>query len=167
MDVAAADSHLCEVLLQLFSHSFGEGGDKHSFVSLLPYTDLFQKVVYLIFHRSYLYRRVKEAGRADNLFHHQSFRSVQFVFCRGGADEDFLSGDCLELLEFQRSVVGCGRKSESVVHKHGLTGMVTSVHSPDLRQRHVTLIDECDEVLREVIDKAEWSHTLASPVEIA
>ena len=45
--------------------------------------------------------------------------------------------------------------------------MVTSVHCYDLWQSHMAFINERDEILREIIYKAERAHSLASAVKIA
>lgn len=45
--------------------------------------------------------------------------------------------------------------------------MVAAVHRPDLRNRDVALVNERDEVLREIVDEAERSLTRLTAVQIA
>ena len=45
--------------------------------------------------------------------------------------------------------------------------MVASVHCPYLRNRHVALVYERDEVVLEIIDQAEWPLSRFSAVEVA
>ena len=72
MDVTASDSHSGEILLQFFGHPLGQCGDEYSFVDFRSFADLLQKVIHLIFGRTYLDRRVKKTGRAYDLFHYKS-----------------------------------------------------------------------------------------------
>ena len=151
MDITATDSHLGEIFLEFFSHPLGESRHKHTLVELFPLADFFKKVIDLILCRAHFDRRIKEAGRTDNLLYHKSFRLFKFIIGWSRADKDLLCRYSLELLELQRPVVHCGRKTEAIFHKHGLARMVTPVHCPDLRKSHMALIDEGDEILREII----------------
>ena len=156
MDVPDSDSYLVKVIVEFFCHPLGKGGDKYPFIDFGPLADFFDQVVNLILDRSDLYRRIQEPGRPDDLFHDQPGRAFQLVVCRSGADVDFLPGDGIELVEGERPVVCRGRESEAIFDKHGLPGMVAAVHRPDLRNRHMALVDEGDEIVREIVYQAEW-----------
>ena len=60
----------------------------------------------------------------------------------------------LELVETQRTVVEGGRKPEAILHKVLLAGSVAAVHTTNLGYRHVALVDEEQEVLREEVEQA-------------
>ena len=166
MDVPASYAHLREILLKFLGHPLCKGRDKDTFVKFRPLADLLKKIVHLMFDRTHLDRRVKKTGRPYNLFNHKAFRFFKLIFGRGRADKDLLAGDLLELVELERPVVCCGRKSESVFDQHRLAGMVAAVHGPDLRKSHMAFVDEGNEILRKIVDQAERSHALATTVEI-
>ena len=81
MEVADADSYVFHVFCQVFCHSFGKGSDQ-DFVFLGDFFIYFAyKVVDLAFDRTDFYFRVKEAGRADDLFGTEEFVLV-FILSR-------------------------------------------------------------------------------------
>ena len=167
MDIPASYSHPGEILLQLLCHPLGERRHEHSFVFLRPYSDLLQKVVHLILYRTDLDRRVQEACRPYDLLDDESFRLLQLIVRRGCADEYLLSCNGLEFVEFQRTVVCGGREAESVLDEDGFARMVAAVHGPDLRDCHMALINECDEIFREIVYQAERTHAFLSAVKIS
>jgi len=59
----------------------------------------------------------------------------------------------LELGERERPVVQCARKPEAVVDEDLLARTVTEVHAAHLRDRDVGLVDEREEVRREVVQE--------------
>ena len=61
---------------------------------------------------------------------------------------------CEELLERLRAVVERARQAEAVVDQRLLARAVALVHAADLGHRLVGLVDEADEVVREVVDQA-------------
>ena len=167
MDIPASDSHLREIFLQLFSHPLGKGRDKHPFIKFRPLADLLQQVVHLVLYRTHLDRRIQESCRTYYLLDNETFGLFKFIFCRGRTDEHLLTCDFLEFVELQRAVVCSRRETESIFYKDRLSRMVSSVHRSDLRQGDMALVDECDEVLWEIIYQAERAHAFASAVEIS
>ena len=73
---------------------------------------------------------------------------------RRGAHEDDLRHLGEELVDAQRAVVERARQAEAVVDQHVLARLVALVHAADLRQRHVRLVDEAEEVVGEVVEQA-------------
>ena len=59
------------------------------------------------------------------------------------------------------------KKAEAVFNKDGLAGMVASVHRPHLRESHVALVNESDEILWEIVQEAERTLARLAPVEVA
>ena len=167
MDITAAHTHIREILLQFLRHPLGQSGHQHPLVQFRTPSYLLQKVIHLILGRTHLNRRIKKSCRAHNLLDHKAFRPLQFVVCRSRADKHLLSGYRLELLELERSVVRSSRETEAIVHKYRLSRMVTAVHGPDLRQGHMTLINEGYEILREIVYQTERTHPLVATVEIS
>ena len=60
----------------------------------------------------------------------------------------------LEFLEKEGPVVERGREAEAVFHEVGLARAVASAHAADLRDRDVALVDEEQEILREIVEEA-------------
>ena len=167
MDVPAPDAYLGEILVQFFRHPLGKRGDEHALVAFGAGADLLHEVVDLVLDGPDLDGRVQQAGRPDDLFHHEPFGLAELVVGWSGAHIDLLACHCLELVECQRAVVGCRRKAESILHEHGLARMVAAVHRVDLRERHVALVYERDEVVREIVYQAERPLAGLAPVEIS
>ena len=71
-----------------------------------------------------------------------------------GRHQDDLRRDAHELVEGLRPVVERGRQAEAVVDERLLARAVALVHAADLRHGLVRLVDEADEVVREVVDEA-------------
>ena len=58
-----------------------------------------------------------------------------------------------KLVEFQGAVIKGGGQAEAVLHERLLPRAVAAVHGAHLRQRHMALIHEKQEVLREVVEQ--------------
>ncbi len=167
MDIAHAHADAAQVFVQLLGHSLRQRCHQHPLVVLGALAYLFHKVVHLPLHRAHLDGRIQQPGRTHNLFYHKAFRLLEFVVGRSGAHIYHLPRKGLELLELQRTVVGRCGQAEAVLHQHALAGMVAAVHRANLRQRHVTLIDESHEILGEIVQQAEGPLPFLAPVEVA
>ena len=167
VDVAHPDVDLVQIVGQLLGHPLGQGRDEYPLVLLGSLADLLDKIIDLILGRTHLDRRIQQACRPHNLFDHKAVGAFQLIVRRCGADIDLLTGNRVELIEGQRSVVRGSRKSETIFNKDRLSRVVAAVHRPDLRNRDVALVNERDEVLREIVDEAERSLTRLTAVQIA
>ena len=167
VDVAAADAYLGEILVQFLCHSLGQRGDEHPLVPLGPRAYLLDEVVDLVLYGPDLDGRVKQACGTHDLLNDQAFGLAQFIVGRRGAYIYLLACYGFELVEGERAVVRRGRQAEAILDQYGLAGMVSAEHRVYLRERHVALVDEGDEVVREIIDEAEWPLAGLPPVEIA
>ena len=105
MDITASDTHLLEILVEFLCHSFGKGCDQYAFIQFCTSADFFKKVIHLILGRADFYRRIEQTCRSNYLLNHKSFRLLEFIIGRCGADEDFLSGNLLKFLKLERSVI--------------------------------------------------------------
>ena len=100
------------------------------------------------------------------MFGDDAFTLVELIVGRRGAHIDGLMGHCLKLLETQGAVIQCGLETETIVYKIGLAGLVSTIHGTDLRHSDVALVDDGEEVVREVVQQAERSHAGPSPIEV-
>ena len=167
MDITASHAHLREIFLEFLGHPLGQSGHEDSLVELLSFADLFEEIVDLVLDRTHFDRRVEQTCRTHNLLYHKTFRFFELIVGRRRADEHLLACNGLEFIEFQRSVVCCRREAEAVFDEHLLARMVAAVHGPDLRDGHVALVDEGDEIIREIVDQTERAHALCTAVEIS
>ena len=94
------------------------------------------------------------AGRPDQLLG-DHLRARELERAGRGRDEHELRHLSEELVEAERSVVERRRQPEAVVDERLLARAVALVHAADLRHRLVRLVDEHDEVVREVVDERE------------
>ena len=166
MDIICADVVLHEVIGEFLRHSFGQRGDQDSLVFLDALLYFFHQIVHLVQAWAHFDDGVEQAGRADNLFHHDAFALLQFIVGGSGGYINDLLGQLLELLEFQRAVIHGGRKPETVFHQVLFAGAVAAVHGIDLRYGHVALVDNDQEILGEEVQQAIGACTGFAPVEI-
>ncbi len=80
MDVPCPDAYLLEIAVQLLRHALGERGHEDSLVHFRPLPYFFEQVVHLVLCRPDLYRRIQQAGRPYDLFHHQSLALLELIF---------------------------------------------------------------------------------------
>ena len=105
MDVAHPDVDLVQIVGQLLGHPLGQGRDEYPLILLGSLADLLDKIIDLILGRTHLDRRIQQACRPHNLFDHKAVGAFQLIVRRRGADIDLLTGNRVELIEGQRSVV--------------------------------------------------------------
>ena len=140
------DAVLPEMGRQILRHPLGEGGHQHPLVPLCPGADLGGQIVDLSHHRTQLHLGVKQSRGTDHLLHH-SVGVGALILAGGGGDVDGLVEPLLKFLEFQGPVVKGAGQPEAIAHKAFLAGTVAVVHGPHLRQRHMALVHEQQEVI--------------------
>ena len=92
---------------------------------------------------------------------------VRLVGAGRGRHKGNLLDAPLKLVKHQRAVIKGRREAEAVIHQRVLAGAVTRVHAPYLGDGHVALIDEADEVLREVVKQRIGRIAGIPPIEVA
>ncbi len=153
--VADLDAVGLEELGEVFSHLFGEGRDEDTFAPFGPHVDLRNEVVDLAVDRFDRDHRIEQAGRADDLF--DDLRAaLPFKISRSSRGEDDLVHVRVELVKIQRTVVERARETEPELDEGLLSRAVSAVHTPDLRDGDVGLVDEQQEVVREVVHQSVW-----------
>ena len=68
MQVPNTNAQLLIVLRQILRHALGERRDEHALAAVDAGPDLLQQIVDLALDRSYIDRRIGQAGRPDDLF---------------------------------------------------------------------------------------------------
>ncbi len=152
VQVAHLDAVLGEVIGELLGHALGERGDQHALVPGDPQGDLAEQVVHLSRRGTYLEHRVHQPSRPHHLLHDLP-RALALVFRRRSRHEHRLAHHVLEFLELERAVVECGRQAEPVGDEVLLARAVTTIHSAELADRDVRLVDEHEGVRRQVVDQ--------------
>ena len=127
---------------------------------------LVDDVVDLAGYRAYLDFGIEEPRRTDDLLDTPLAHTV-LVIARSRRHVDELRNAFLELVEAQRAVVKAARKAEPMLGERDLPAAVTLVHASDLRNRHMALVDDAEEVVREVIDERIRRFAGAAAVEMA
>ena len=89
-----------------------------------------------------------------NLLNEDAAGFLQLVVAGRRADEDHLVVLPFVLLERHRAVVERAWQAEAVLDEAQLPCAVAVVHSPHLRQRHMTLVHDQEVVVREVVEEA-------------
>ncbi|CAM5492436.1 hypothetical protein SGRIM128S_02196 [Streptomyces griseomycini] len=165
VQVADLDAELQEVVGEVLGHLLGERGDQDAFVLLHPRADLVDQVVDLALGGLDHDLGVDEAGGPDDLLD-EAVRPGELVRPGGGRQVDGLTGALLELLPLQRPVVQGGGQPEAVVDEGALAGGVALVHGADLRDGDVRLVDDEEEVVREVVQQGVRRRAGRAAVEV-
>ena len=145
-----------EIVRQIFGAAFRERRDEHSrgFAAVSHgAANLLYQVVNLVFQRPNLYGGVEEPGGAYDLLG-DGLRLFVFLAPRRRGAVDNLVYLGVELVELQRAVVFGAREAEAVVDEHLLSRLVAVVHGAHLRQGDVAFVDDCEEIVREIVEEA-------------
>ncbi len=140
------------VVGEVLGHLLGERGDQDPLVLLHPLADLVHQVVDLALGRLDDHLGVDQAGRADDLLD-RVVVAGELELPRGRRQVDGLADPLQELLPLQRAVVHRRGQPEAVLDQGPLARGVALVHGADLRHGDVRLVDDQEEVLREVVEQ--------------
>src|SRR5574344_1718924 len=147
------DSDAMQVARQVLGAPLGERGDEDAVLSGRDLPDLRLEVVDLVRERADLHLRIEEPGRTDHLFRHRLRHRVLVVPWRCRTVNDLIHLR-VKLVERERTVVLGARQTESEFHELFFPRLVAVVHSPDLRNGHVALVDDREESFGEIVDEA-------------
>lgn len=171
IDIAMDIIHPYAVVEQIGSeflrHTFGESSNERSLILLPSLFDLLHEVIDLVEGRPNIDNGVEQTRRSDNLFDELATGFLQFIVGRCCGNIDGLRLQFGKLLELQWSVVGSGGESEPVFNEIRLARLVASVHGLNLRYGYMGLVNDQQEILREIVEQAERARPRRSSVEIA
>ena len=136
---------------QVLGHTLGQCGHQHTLFTSHALANLVLKVVNLAANRTYIDLGVEQTGRTNNLLD-VVLADAQLIVARRGRNVDELGDPRLKLIETKRAVIERRRKTETMLNQRHLTRTVAFVHTADLRNRHMALIDDAEHVLGKVID---------------
>ena len=126
---------------KFFCHTLGKGSDEYTLMTTGARKDFIQQVVYLVLTRPDLNFRVQQPRGTYYLLDHNTLRLHEFIISRGSRDINDLVGHLLELLKTQRTIVESCRKAEAIFNQILFARSVASIHCIDLRNCHMTFID--------------------------
>src|SRR5579872_32481 len=139
MQIGAAHADLGVIFGQILGHALGQRGNQHTLVNFSALADL--------------YLWIDQASGPDNLLNHYTRGFREFVRAGCSRHVNGLVHAILKLFESERPIVQSARHAETEGYQRFLTGAVTVVHAPQLRDRLVALIDEQQGVMREIIEQ--------------
>src|SRR5690606_4085940 len=109
--------------------------------------------------------RIEEASRANDLLDDARGMLV-FVWAGRRRDEDRLVDHADELGEGEGAIFARRGEPEPVLDEHVLSRPIAAEHAAYLRQSHVGLVDEHQEVVREVVEQRRRLLTELPPGEV-
>ena len=115
-------------------------------------SDLSHQIIDLPLHGTHRHLRIQQPRRTDDLLHPVQLMR-RFILGRRSGYEQHLINMGFKLLKIQRPVVQRRRKPEAVLHQRVLSGTVPREHAADLRDRHMGLIHDDQEIIREEIQQ--------------
>ena len=157
---------LQQVLGQILRHALSEGRDQHTLITLNAHANLLEQIINLPLGRLDHNLRVNQAGRANNLLH-ITISLRQLILTGGRRKVNRLTDTLQELLPLQRAVIHRRRQTETVLHQGALTGHVALIHGTNLRDRHVRLINNQQEIIWEIIQQTVRGATGGTTVNMA
>ena len=165
MQVAHPDALFEQVVGEFLGHLLGEGRDEHALVGGHPFGDERLEVIDLAPGGLHEHLGVDEARGPDDLLNHAA-AVVEFPRARGGRQEHHLAHPVAEFLEPQRPVVGRRGQAEAVLDQGCLAAAITVVLAVQLRDSHVRLVDDHEEVVREVVEQGVGPLPGGPPVDV-
>ena len=166
VQVLDLDSPLGKVGGKFLGHLLGQGRHEDALVAFDTQAHLFEEVVDLSLRRLDDDKRVDEARGSDDLLDHP-VGALKLVGTRRRGQVDGLADARGELVPLQRTVVHRGGQAETVVDERSFAGHVPFEHRADLRDGHVGLVNDEEEVLGEVVEKRVRGCSGTSPVNVA
>ena len=166
VQVTHPDAHLEQVIGQVLGHLLGQRGDQHPLVAVGARPDLADEVVDLSLGRLHHDLGVDQTGGANHLFDELAAGLSQLVGARSRRQVHGLTHPVAELLPGQRTVVDSRRQPESVLHQVAFAGHIALIHAADLRHGHMRLVDDEQEVLREVVQQRRRGGTRGAAVDM-
>ena len=155
-----------QVVGEVLGHALGERRHQHALVPRGALANLFQQVVNLTAHGPHINLGVEEPRGTNDLLD-VVLAHAQLVVTRRRRDVDELRDARLKLVKAQGTVVEGRRQAETVLHKRHLARAVSLVHTANLRNRHMALVDNAEHVLGEVVDEREGWLAGLTAVEMA
>ena len=165
MQVLDLDAVAQQVVGQVLGHPLRQGCHQHAFVFRRALADFPEQVVDLVLGGLNNDLRVDEPGGSDHLLD-VAVRDTQLVFARRGGEVDRLADTLQEFVPLQRPVVHGRGQAETVVHERALAGHVPLVHGTDLRHRHMGLVNDEKEVVREIVKETVRGGALPAAVDV-
>ena len=166
MQVLHLHAVLQQILGQILRHALGEGRDQHTLITLNAHANLLEQIINLPLGRLDHNLRVNQAGRANNLLH-ITISLRQLILTRSRRKVNRLTDTLQELLPLQRAVIHRRRQTETVLHQGALTGHIALIHGTNLRDRHVRLVNNQQEIIREIIQQTVRGATGGTTVNVA
>ena len=103
------------------------------------FPNLRNQIVDLSLYRTNVDFRIKQSGRTDNLLRP---KQLMLFFIRSRRrNEHHLIDPLFKFFKIQRSVIQRRRQTEAIIYKCLLPGTVTRIHTSNLRDCHMRLID--------------------------
>ena len=146
MQIFHADTDVMQIIRQILRHTLGQRGDHHLILLCRFLFDLRYQIVDLPFHRAHADLRIQQSRRADDLLRTQEF-VLFLVLRRCCRNKHHLIDIGFKFREVKRPVVQRGRQTESIIHQRRLSCAVAVIHTADLRDRHMRLIDDDQKII--------------------
>ena len=165
VEVAGPDLFVGKELTEFLGQLLRERGDENTVAPGNRLLHLRDHVIGLAFNGPDLDLRVDKPGGPDDLLDCVA-ALFELILARRCRDEDDLPHILLELVELQRPVVVRAREPEAVVDERLLARLIAIVHPVELRDHLVALVDDHQEVVREIVEQAVGLLAGFSPVEV-
>ncbi len=152
MHIASTNPLIKKMVGKIFRHFLRERGNEHALVSTSALAGFIDNVVDLARNRPHINIGIKQPRRANNLLD-LLLADLFLIVARRGRHVNELGHALLEFVEAQRAVVKTTRQTETMFGERDLSTAVAFVHATNLRHRDVALVDDAQEIFREIVEK--------------
>ena len=144
------NAQFLHIIGQIFCHPLGQSGDQHLVFSFYFLADLPDQIINLSFHRTHRHLRIQKTGRPDDLFRSQQLM-LRLIVSRCCRHEQHLIDLTLKFFKIQWTVILGRRQTESIVHQRVFPALVSKIHSADLWNGLVGLINDDQRIIGKII----------------
>ena len=154
VEITNPNAELAVIVREILRHALRQRGAEDALVLRRAIANLGEQIVDLARDGAHFDVRVHQTGRPNDLFDEDALRLFDLVFAGRRRDvKKATMNVAFELVEFERAVVERARKAESVFDQGLFARAVAAIHCADLRHGLVRLVEDEQEVLREIIDQ--------------
>ena len=166
MQIFYPDTDFLHIVCQVFRHTLGQRGDQYLMVFFNLFIYFSDQVIDLSFHRAYLYFRIQQSCRTDDLLCPEQLMLL-LIIGRCRRYEHHLVYMCFEFFEIEGSVVQCRGQTEAIVYQCLFSRTVSCIHAADLRNRHMRLVHDDQKIIREKVQQRHGRRSRRKSVQMS
>ena len=152
MHIASTNPLIKQMIGKIFRHFLRERGNEHALVGTSALASFVDNVVDLARNGPHIDIGIEQPRRTNNLLD-LLLADLFLVIARRGRHVNELGHALLEFVEAQRAIVEAARQTETMLGERDFSTAVAFVHATNLRHRDMALVDDAEEIFREIVEE--------------